>query len=148
MTVGRKLCYLCISQLMELKVTSISDWISETHDFPLSLFLCKKTAEPGPVWQLLCSVWDQFSLLQWSGWERVLGIDMQMNVSTISLGYRIFFFILCCHNKQLRGVCPNHSWLFIFWLLDERDPLGRLFSERRSPLSVSLKLWSEYFLVG
>lgn len=46
MTVGGKLYCFCISQLMELKVTSISDQISETHDFPLSLSLCKKTAEP------------------------------------------------------------------------------------------------------
>lgn len=52
MTVGGKLCCLCVSQLMELKVTSISDWISETHDFPLSLSLYKKTAEPRPVWHL------------------------------------------------------------------------------------------------
>lgn len=46
MTVGGKLYCFCISQLMELKVTSISDQISETHDFPLSLSLRKKTAEP------------------------------------------------------------------------------------------------------
>lgn len=147
---------------MKLQMTSISDrvWGTQSKEqhflifffLSSSIFFFLQKQRKGtwshiqPIASVFC-FWDTFSLLWWSGWERVLGIDIQMNISNTSLGCWISLSDIGTTSSSEVFVCITLVLLYSdCWM--KGDGQLRLLFEKKSIIRVFEAQKSEYIRLG